>query len=103
MWKWPVVKEKHSKMQPRIYVLFVFHLDGECKFIKNRAISLLEICSIGCRLFSVNRISLYHRTKVAAKDSTLTSIFPFSFVLWGFQKSAVIAIHVLETPAGSIS
>ena len=24
MWKWSVVKEKHIKMKPRIYVLFMF-------------------------------------------------------------------------------
>ena len=33
-WKWPIIKDKHIKMKPRIYVLFVFDLDGECKFIK---------------------------------------------------------------------
>ena len=31
VWKWPVVKDRHIKMKPRIYVLFVFDLDGECK------------------------------------------------------------------------
>jgi len=38
VWKWPVVKDKHIKMKPRIYVLFVFDLDGESKFIKNKAV-----------------------------------------------------------------
>ena len=33
-WKWPVVKDKHINMKTRIYVLFVFDLDGECKCIK---------------------------------------------------------------------
>jgi len=42
-WKWPVVKDKHIKMKPRnIYILFVFDLDGECKFIKNKT---LQLCS----------------------------------------------------------
>ena len=34
VWKWPVVKDKHIKMKPLIYVLFALDLDGECKFIK---------------------------------------------------------------------
>ena len=38
VWKWPVVKGKHIKMKPRIYVLFVFYLDGECKFVKNKTV-----------------------------------------------------------------
>ena len=29
-----VVKDKRIKIKP--FVLFVFHLDGECKFIKNK-------------------------------------------------------------------
>jgi len=29
VWKWPVVKDKHIKMKPRTYVLFVSDLDGE--------------------------------------------------------------------------
>jgi len=33
---WPAVKDKHIKMKPRIHVLFVFDLDGECKFIKKK-------------------------------------------------------------------
>jgi len=38
VWKWPVVKDKHIEMKPRIYVLFVFDLDREGKFIKNKTI-----------------------------------------------------------------
>jgi len=34
--EWPIIKDKHIKMKPRIYVLFVFDLDGECKFIKRK-------------------------------------------------------------------
>ena len=34
VWNWPVVKDKHIKTKPRIYVPFVFDLGGECKFIK---------------------------------------------------------------------
>jgi len=30
-----VVKEKHVGIEPRIYVLFVFELNDECKIIKN--------------------------------------------------------------------
>jgi len=45
MWKWPVVKDKHIRMKPRIYVLFVFDLGGECKFIKKQNnIVVKEIC-----------------------------------------------------------
>jgi len=46
MWKWPIGKGKHIKIKPRIYVLFVFDLDGQCKFIKNKNIIVIkEICS----------------------------------------------------------
>jgi len=40
VWKWPVVKDKHTKIKPRIYigVLFVFDLDDEYKFIKNKTL-----------------------------------------------------------------
>jgi len=31
-------KNKHIKMKSGIYALFVFDLDGECKFIKNKKI-----------------------------------------------------------------
>jgi len=31
-------KDKHIKIKSRIYVLFVFDLDGECKFIKKRTL-----------------------------------------------------------------
>jgi len=45
VWKWPVENDKHIKMKPRIYVLFVFDLDGECKFIKKQnIIAIKEIC-----------------------------------------------------------
>ena len=37
-----VVKDKHIKKKPIIYVLFVFDLDGDCKFIKNRTFSWSE-------------------------------------------------------------
>jgi len=40
--KWPVVKDKHIKVKPRIYVQFVFVLDGECKFTKNKKLQLLK-------------------------------------------------------------
>jgi len=39
LWKWPVVKDKHIKIKPRICALFVFDLDGEYKFIKNKIFS----------------------------------------------------------------
>ena len=38
IWKWPVVKDTRIKMKPKIYVLFVFDLDGECKFINNKTL-----------------------------------------------------------------
>ena len=38
VWKWLVVKDKHIKIKPRIYVLFVFDWDNECRFIKNNNI-----------------------------------------------------------------
>ena len=38
VWKWPVVKDKHIKIKPRTYVLFVFDFDGQCKFIKNKTL-----------------------------------------------------------------
>ena len=34
--KWPVVKEQHIKIEPRIYVLFAFELDDKCKIIKTK-------------------------------------------------------------------
>jgi len=34
----PVVKHKHIGMKPGIYILFVFDLDGECKFIKKKTL-----------------------------------------------------------------
>jgi len=41
VWKWPIVNDKHVKKKPIIYVLgplFLFDLDGECKFIKNKTL-----------------------------------------------------------------
>ena len=40
MWKWPVVKDKHKKIikNEAKNWLFVFDLDDECKFIKNKAL-----------------------------------------------------------------
>jgi len=37
--QWPVVKEKHIKIEPRIYVQFVFELDDKCKIIKKQNVS----------------------------------------------------------------
>jgi len=34
----PVVKHKHIGMKPGICILFVFDLDGECKFIKKKTL-----------------------------------------------------------------
>jgi len=42
-------------MKPRICVLFVFDLDGECKFIKNTTISLVKKYVLGCHLGWMNR------------------------------------------------
>jgi len=56
VWKWPVVEDKHIKMKPRIYVLFVFDLAGESKFIKNKTLQLLKKYVLGCHL-SAYRIS----------------------------------------------
>jgi len=36
MTKWRVVKEKHIKIEPRIYVLSVFELEDKCKIIKTK-------------------------------------------------------------------
>ena len=38
MWKWPVIKDRDFRIKPRICVLFVFDLDGECRFIKNKTV-----------------------------------------------------------------
>jgi len=45
--KWPVVKQKNIKKEPRICDLFVFELDDECKIINNNYKTLVtkEICS----------------------------------------------------------
>ena len=40
--KWPDVKEKHIKIEPRIYVLFVFELDDEYEMIKNKTLAIKE-------------------------------------------------------------
>jgi len=37
-----VVKDKHIKMKPIIYALFLFDLDGDCKFIKNRTFFMIR-------------------------------------------------------------
>ena len=55
VWKRPVVKDKHIKMKPRIYVLCVFDLDGEYKFIKNKTLWLLKKYVLGCNLGWMNR------------------------------------------------
>jgi len=47
-------KNKNVEIKPIIYVLFVFDLDGECKFIKNKTTWLLRKCVQF--FFSVNRI-----------------------------------------------
>jgi len=46
VWKWPVVKYKHIKINPRICVLFIlFDLDGEANSLKQNIIVIKEICS----------------------------------------------------------
>ena len=90
-------KDKHIKMKPRIYVLFVFDLDGECKFIKNKTLELLKKYVLGCDLGWVNR--RFCIRKVRWCQYLINSAF-LSFS-WGCRKSALIAI--LKTPAGSIS
>ena len=42
-------------MKPRIYVLFVFDLDGKCKFIKNKTLQLLKKYVFSCHVGWVNR------------------------------------------------
>ena len=67
VWRWPVVKDKHIKMKARIHVLgiFVFDLDGECKFIKKQNnIVIKEICSSG----SINRISSYSSNQGSSQE-----------------------------------
>jgi len=46
VWKWPVVKDKHMKMKPKICVLFAFDFVGECRFIKNKTLYLLKKYSL---------------------------------------------------------
>ena len=70
MWKWSVVKDKHVKMKSRIYVLFVFDLDDECKFVKKQNnIVIIETCSIGSHL-SIYRISCQARRNVFVSGGT---------------------------------
>ena len=54
--KWPVEKEKHIKIEPRIYVLFVFELDDKRKSMKTKHPRLKKYvrgCHLGwmCRRF----------------------------------------------------
>jgi len=62
VWKWLAVKDKHIKMKSRIYVglLFVFDLDGECKFIKNKILQLLYKYVLGCHLLGDNNNNNSH-------------------------------------------
>jgi len=49
--KWPVVTEKHIKIEPKVYVLFVFELGNEFKIVKNKTLMIKEIYSclhLGC-------------------------------------------------------
>ena len=39
MLKWPAIKDKDVKIEPRIYVLFVLDFSGECKFIESETFS----------------------------------------------------------------
>ena len=43
------------QMKPRIYALFVFDLDDECKFIKNKTSYLLKKHVLRCQLGWMNR------------------------------------------------
>ena len=55
-------------MKPRIYVLFVLDLDGECKFIKNKQYSYYRNSYVlGCHLGWVNKRLCIQ--KVAAKNN----------------------------------
>ena len=38
VWKWPVVKDTHIKIEPRICVLFVFDLNDKHKLVKNKTL-----------------------------------------------------------------
>jgi len=38
--KWPAIKDKDVKIEPRIYVLFVLDFSGECKFIESETFSV---------------------------------------------------------------
>jgi len=37
--KWPAIKDKDVKIEPRIYVLFVLDFSGECIFIESETFS----------------------------------------------------------------
>jgi len=43
--KWLTVKQKNIKPDPKIYVLFMFELDDECKIIRNETPVIKETCS----------------------------------------------------------
>jgi len=46
MRRWPFVKEKHTKAEPRMYVLFVFKLDDVCyDVIKKKTSAINEMYS----------------------------------------------------------
>jgi len=47
-------KRQTIKMKPIIYVLSVFDLDGECKFIKNKTTELLKMF-LAATLVEINR------------------------------------------------
>jgi len=101
VWKWPVVKDKHIKIKPTICVLFVFDLDGKCKFIKKQNIIVIkEICSWlpPCLDHWMNR-----RRFCLQKGDVSQYLINCAFLsfFWGCQKWPVIAI--LKTPVGSIS
>jgi len=49
--QWSVVKEKHMKIEQRIYVLFVFELgDDKCKIIKTKHQRLKKIMFLAATL-----------------------------------------------------
>ena len=43
-------------MKPRIYVLFVFHLDGECKFVKTNIVVIKEIIMFLAATFCIQNL-----------------------------------------------
>jgi len=40
--KWSFIKEKHDRIEPIIYVIFVFELDSECRIIKNQNTKVIK-------------------------------------------------------------